>query len=173
MSPFRPPRVPAFSYLGPHRYFLTICTAKRRKSLAEPETARFVIAHLLQHADSNEFDVLAYCVMPDHLHALVHGRSDAADLCRFVHRFKLATGFAWRRRSPMPLWQEGYYDHVLRHEEATEVVIRYIVANPVRAGLVEDINNYPWIGSAIGSLPVLLDICLDWRPPWRLDRGSP
>jgi len=41
------------------------------------------------------------------------------------------------------LWQDGYYDHVLREEEATIPVARYIVLNPVRAGLCEDASAYP------------------------------
>ena len=49
------------------------------------------------------------------------------------------------------LWDKGYYDRVLRDSEATEAVAPYILANPVRAGLVKSIEDYPFLGSSIGS----------------------
>jgi hypothetical protein len=45
------------------------------------------------------------------------------------------------------LWQKGYYEHVLRDEEKTEVVVFYIIANPIRKGLVEKVMDYPFWGS--------------------------
>ena len=41
------------------------------------------------------------------------------------------------------LWQRGYYDHAIRTDENLRNVARYIVANPLRAGLVERIGDYP------------------------------
>ena len=43
-----------------------------------------------------------------------------------------------------PLWQGGYYERVLRREEKTETVVRYILDNPVRAGLVDRAEEYPY-----------------------------
>ena len=73
--------------------------------------------HLLQFARSHGFVVPAYCVMPDHLHALVEARTDSAYLRQFVSRFKQRTGFEWKQRTGQLLWQEGYHDRVLRDEE--------------------------------------------------------
>lgn len=57
------------------------------------------------------------------------------------------------------LWQPGYYDHLIRDDENLRDAARYIVANPLRAGLVERLGDYPlwdavWIGEERGSLPV-------------------
>jgi REP element-mobilizing transposase RayT len=41
------------------------------------------------------------------------------------------------------LWQEGYHDHALRQEEDIKQIARYIVANPLRAGLVQSVADYP------------------------------
>jgi REP element-mobilizing transposase RayT len=41
------------------------------------------------------------------------------------------------------LWQPAFFDHALRKEENIQQVARYIVANPLRAGLVENIEDYP------------------------------
>jgi len=42
-----------------------------------------------------------------------------------------------------PIWQDGFHDHALRREEDLKATARYIVANPLRAGLVERIGDYP------------------------------
>ncbi len=47
----------------------------------------------------------------------------------------------------MQLWEANYYEHVLRNDEATRAVARYIVQNPVRKGIVEDYSKYPYSGS--------------------------
>jgi len=54
-------------------------------------------------------------------------------------------------------WQRYGYDHVLRDEEKTLVVARYILQNPLRAGLVKRIEDYPFVGSLEWPLEVLLD----------------
>ena len=78
--------------------------------------------------------------MPNHLHILVTGTEDAP-LVRFVQHFKQATG----HRHP-GLWQRSYYDHILRYEETIEDVAWYIWGNPVRAGMVADALDYPYLG---------------------------
>jgi hypothetical protein len=49
------------------------------------------------------------------------------------------------------LWQKSYHDHILRKEEAVADVVRYILENPVRAGLVDSIGEYPHAWSAFGN----------------------
>jgi hypothetical protein len=79
---------------------------------------------------------------------------------------------AWRfaRGGDGRLWQPGYYDRVLREEEATPAVVRYIVENPVRAGIVKSPGDYPHWGSDSFTRGQLLDFIQDsgqWRPESR------
>ena len=55
------------------------------------------------------------------------------------------------------MWQEGFYDRILRNDEETIVVARYILDNPVRAGLVARFDEYPFSGSSRYSIPELAD----------------
>ena len=55
----------------------------------------------------------------------------SSDLGRTAHALGRAT------------WQTNYYDHAIRQDEDLRKVARYIVANPLRAGLVEQIGDYP------------------------------
>jgi REP element-mobilizing transposase RayT len=165
----RPPRFPDFAYAGFNRYFLTICARDRLPVFAATELGEAVIAKLLPIATEFGFDILAYCVMPDHLHALAAGQGENSLLRPFMHRFKQATGHWWKndlghRRQ---LWQEGYYDHILRDDDPNEGVIRYILENPVRARLVEDPREYPLIGAGTYDVDMVLEAAMLWMPPWQ------
>jgi hypothetical protein len=61
------------------------------------------------------------------------------------------------------LWQAGYFDRVLREDDSTFAVARYIVQNPVRAGLVRSPVEYPFCGSSIWSKEELIESTM-WRP---------
>ena len=147
MSYRRPSRAPGFSYCGLHRYFLTLCTDGRRRIFRSALVVEGVRLHL-QHAAATEgFAIIAYCFMPDHLHLLVEGLKESSDLRRFVSSFKQRSGSAYRRGTGQCLWQPGYYDHVLRDEQSMQATAGYTLQNPVRAGLVARMEQYPHMGS--------------------------
>jgi putative transposase len=152
----RPARLAGFDYVGPQRYFLTLCTFARRHTLRDPAIASMVESHFLRTADQMAFAVLVYCLMPDHLHLLLEGITPAADLCRFVKRAKQGTGQRYAHRVRAPLWQAGYYERVLRPSDDVQEYVRYIVENPVRAGLVHAVADYPYVGSSVCSLRDIL-----------------
>ena len=74
-----------------------------------------------------------------------------ATLIDFMKLFKQLAGYLYKRIFGRSLWQKGYHDHVLRREEHIGAVARYIFANPVRAGLVEAIEDYPYSGGILFS----------------------
>ena len=94
--------------------------------------------------------------MPDHVHLLVYGTSERADLRAFVVHFKKLTGFEYARRVGRCLWQPGYYDRVLRDEESTETIARYVLGNPIRAGLARHPREYPFAGSDLYDARAIL-----------------
>ena len=85
--------------------------------------------------------------MPDHIHLLIEGKTENADMIKFISIFKQRTAFWFNRRYNIRLWQPGYYEHVLRKDEATSAVARYIFENPVRKGIVSNYLQYPYSGS--------------------------
>jgi REP element-mobilizing transposase RayT len=75
------------------------------------------------------------------------------DLVEFVRRFKgRSTRVFWQHGGKGKLWQRGFYDHILRAEEGLPEVARYILANPVRAGLAQDFRTYFGSGSFVFRL---------------------
>jgi putative transposase len=148
----RPPRIQGFDYRGPYRYLLTFCTFQRRECFRADDVVSMVMRHFRRTARAEGFALLAYCLMPDHVHLLVEGTTPAADLRRFVKRTKQSTGQVYARTKDARLWDEGYHDRVLRQETDVREVARYIVWNPVRAGLSTTPGDYPYLGSDV--LPV-------------------
>ncbi len=150
------PRLKSFDYTGFNRYFLTICTLDRRRAFVGPHAVANVVSQLSHASERECFLVPAYCVMPDHFHALLEGDRADANLPRFVRLFKQRSSFHWKREAGAPLWQRGYFEHVLRAEEDTFDVARYILNNPVRAGLVSTPEDYPFLGSLTMTVRDLL-----------------
>jgi putative transposase len=152
----RPRRLAGVSYVGYQRYFLTFCTAHRHHAFEGDVVADRCLTQLRRSATAHDMAVVAYCFMPDHLHLLVYGIGESADLRAFVAAFKQATGFAYRRQYGRHLWQPGYFDRVLRDDESTEAVARYVLENPVRAGLTARLGEYRLAGSDVYDPQALL-----------------
>ncbi|MFO8084248.1 MAG: transposase [Desulfobacterales bacterium] len=82
--------------------------------------------------------------MPDHLHwLLVLGRQKTlSDVVKLLKgRTARKMNLSLNRKGK--LWQRAYYDHALRKDEDVRKLARYIVANPLRAGIVNKIGDYP------------------------------
>ncbi|MCK9502650.1 MAG: transposase [Porticoccaceae bacterium] len=86
-------------------------------------------------------ETLCYVVMPDHVHWLMQLTADG-ELSVSVQKVKSLTTKAIKSKGAFPVWQKGYHDHALRAEEDIVDVARYVVANPLRAGLVKSIRDY-------------------------------
>ena len=104
---------------------------------------------ILATASRYTFDVYAYCFMPDHLHILVHGTTPDATLTPFITMAKQRSGYLFSRRTGIRLWQEGYFERTIRSDEDLTAVALYIEANPVRAGLVVRVADWPYTGGRL------------------------
>jgi hypothetical protein len=71
--------------------------------------------------------------------------------------FKQQSSFVWMQKHQQQLWQRGYFDRVLREEDDTRTVARYLLDNPVRAGIVAEPRSYPFLGSMVMDLSDLLE----------------
>src|SRR5688572_10230139 len=103
----RPRRLDSYAYVGHLQHFLTICTHQRRSWFVDADVVRDVTLHFLRTAAAEQFSILAYCFMPDHLHALASGESESADLRRLVRLAKQQSGFAFKRLHGERLWQDS------------------------------------------------------------------
>jgi putative transposase len=152
----RPRRLRNTPYIGYQRYFLTTCTAYKHRAFETDGVAEACVLQLRQSAERDGFALIAYCFMPDHVHLLVYGTCAQADLPGFMNHFKKVTGFTYSRRFKRRLWQPGYHDRILRDDESTEATARYVLENPVRAGLARQLGAYPYAGSDLYDTQALL-----------------
>ena len=91
------------------------------------------------------YRLYGYCLMPEHLHVLLSPGTSGVELRTWLQRFKSFTGHWAKRHCRINgLWQRSCYDHVCREGEAAECVLRYIMDNPVKDGLVEEWRAWPW-----------------------------
>jgi len=162
-------RLPAPVYIGRRRFFLTLCCENRNHALADGSLARRVIEVLRETARRHAFVVHAYCLMPDHLHALVEGRDVSSNCLNFVGHFKRQTTVLFRQASPCAsLWQKKFYDHILRGRDPLPSVAAYIWMNPVRQGIVSKPEDYPYSGSFVVDWTKAPQPTSAWTPPWKL-----
>jgi len=132
---------------------VTTSTIRREFLFADFGFGRQVVQALRR--EERHAKTLAFVVMPDHLHwllSLVGSRTLSTSVntvksyaARRVNRLLGRTG---------PVWQTGFHDHAVRKEESLEDIARYIVLNPVRAGLVSTVGQYPlWDAIWVGERP--------------------
>lgn len=122
-------------------YLVTCVTEKRVPWFRDFFNGRIVVSTLRYHEENGNAKTLAYVVMPDHLHWLFE-LGEKISLSRLMGSLKSYTA---RRigANGQAVWQKGYHDHALRREEEVSDTARYVVANPLRAGLVQRLGDYP------------------------------
>lgn len=119
-------------------YLITTVVAKRKPVFADFFAARGVIQLMRDIEQHDLAQTLAFVVMPDHLHWLM-SLGEARGLSAVVGTLKSLSA----RRLGGSIWQAGFHDHAVRKEEDLPALARYIVANPLRVGLVKRIGDYP------------------------------
>ena len=131
-------------YSEPERiYLLTAVVHERQPIFTDWRMGRLVAQQLHLAQEEHWADFLTWVVMPDHMHCLVQlrDRTLAELMCRIKSRSDLAVNQAQGRKGR--LWQKGYHDRAVRREEDVKGLARYVVANPVRSGLVTRVHDYP------------------------------
>jgi putative transposase len=137
-------RIADFDYTGNVDIHLVLC-AFEGSPFDNTETAASVCESIEFYCDKLGYRLYGYCLMPDHLHALLSPADSGRPLRDWLRDFKSYTTNRYRKKTgKRRLWQESGYDHVCRTEETAERILTYIVNNTVRAGLVERWMDWPW-----------------------------
>lgn len=161
----RPHRLPTEEYTGKKWFFVTMCCHNRKPVFADVNCVTWVLEILRAESIGHNLLIDAYCVMPEHLHFLALGTSTASHLLKFMQSFKQKTTFGYSETTGATLWQNNFYDHILRSHEDPARVAAYIWLNPVRKNLCKEFQEYPYSGSF--SRPWKASIAAPWMPPWK------
>ena len=125
-------------------YLLTAVTHQRKRLFSDMTLARMAsncIAHASCRGDAR---LLCWVLMPNLWHGLVE-LGDRDNLSLLVNRMKALTTKRLRfERGGANIWARGFHDRALRRDEDLRTAARYIVANPIRAGLAAHVCDYPY-----------------------------
>ena len=144
----RPPRLGRIFATGP-LYFVTFCTHQRQEFLAKDEVHTAFVVFANRADETFNVGVGRYVIMPDHVHLFVRG-DYTFRLRRWIGALKQALAKAGMlSRAKGQVWQEGFFDHVLRTDESYSQKWKYVCENPVRAGLVKSTADWPYQGEIV------------------------
>ena len=130
-------------------YFVTFCTHERIPCLALDEVHAAFVFFAGKAERDFKIAVGRYVIMPDHVHLFVRGGPEFV-LGRWVGMLKHSLGRATKlSRRDTQIWQEGFFDHVLRSDESYAQKWQYVRENPVRAGLVSCSEDWPYQGEIV------------------------
>ena len=126
-------------------YHLITTTKDRYPYFSDIKLGRLVVHAMRYQHEQRNVNSLAFVVMPDHMHWLVQ-LNETTNLSKLMASVKSWSALQVKMIGNIAsenIWQRGYHDHALRFDEDIQSVARYIAANPMRAGLVQDIGEYP------------------------------
>ena len=123
--------------------------------LRDPKAAE-IVANALKHFDGERYELLAWVVMPNHVHAVVRPLRDF-ELPAILHSWKSFSAHAINKALGRAgdVWMDESYDHLVRDEADLQRVVEYTLENPVKAGMKE----HPYVArpsrsSVSGTVPV-------------------
>jgi len=105
-----------------------------------------LMSSALKFYDIKEYDILCYCIMPNHVHVVFTLKENARVLSKIMKSIK---GYSARESNKIlgrrgTFWQDESYDHIVRDEKELERIIYYVLNNPVKAGLVDNYEKWGW-----------------------------
>jgi REP element-mobilizing transposase RayT len=123
---------------------LIVCSRNRKRIFASVASAK-AITEAWPLAQS--WLVGRYMIMPDHIHLFCAPATFPTEpLRQWVKYWKSQASNHWPEPNQQPIWQSDFWDTQLRRQESYHVKWQYVVNNPVRAGLVEHADEWPFQG---------------------------
>jgi REP element-mobilizing transposase RayT len=124
-------------------YLLTAVTHLRDPVFSDWRVGRLVVDQFRRAQTEGQANSLAWVVMPDHFHWLVELENGTLPGLMLATKSRSARAVNVRLDRAGQIWQKGFHDRAIRREEDLQAVARYVVANPLRAGLVRRVHDYP------------------------------
>lgn len=123
-------------------YFVTWRLAFSQEKLNDEE--RNIIMSALRHFDGSRYELYACVIMDDHVHALAKPQ-EGYSLQKIVHSWKSFTSHKFRQESSRnaPIWQQEYFDRIIRDEKEFLDKAQYILNNPFKRW--PEMEDYSWV----------------------------
>ena len=135
------------NYVPGGTYFFTLVTFQRRKIFDTPKKLDILLSKVRQVQRNKLFELLAYCLLPDHIHLLIKLPEEDSDFSIRMREIKRLSTF-WMKREASGnvdrIWQDKYWEHTIRDEKDLQTHFDYIHYNPVKHDLVETFDGWKW-----------------------------
>jgi putative transposase len=127
--------------------------------LANPRIATVVVDTLFTARQQWKLcDLFVWVVMSNHVHVLLKPHKPLREVTRAIKSTSARQANLILSNTGQPFWQDESYDHWVRSDSEYESIARYIERDPVRAGLVQSVEEWPWSSASkkfrqVGDLP--------------------
>jgi putative transposase len=136
------------TWLNPNSevFFLTFCCRPRgQNQLADPINAPAIFETVSFRNEKHIWFAFLFLLMPDHAHALISFPPATKTITEILAGWK-----EWSAKQIGIQWQRDFFEHRLRREESWREKAQYILENPVRAKLVPEAQDWPYVWSGQG-----------------------
>lgn len=140
----RPPRLTRVFVANPV-YFITLCTWQKAPLLTSRDVDN-AFRQAAHDAGVHSISVGKYVIMPDHIHCFIRVGGEGRIGLAVKALKRAVTKVVHASHKDTRVWQEGFFDHVMRSAESYSDKWQYARANPVRAGLVKNVDEWPFQG---------------------------
>lgn len=135
------------NYVPGGTYFFTLVTFQRIYYFDTPSKLDLLLATIRQVQRSKPFELLAYCLLPDHVHLLMKLPEEERDFSIRIREIKRLTTL-WMKRETLAnvdhVWQDKFWEHTIRDEKDLQTHFDYIHYNPIKHGLIETYGGWKW-----------------------------
>ena len=154
-------------YLTHQLYFITSVIENREPILINENYAQILLRFLDQYSKKFSTGIIAFVVLPDHMHLLISPKTNRYSISDFMKSVKGKSAIEINKITGRKgrLWQHQFLDHVVRSNEDYRVHIEYIHYNPIKHGLCDEPEDYRWssyrsyafnhdVGVTIAKMPI-------------------
>ena len=135
------------NYVEGGTYFFTIVTKNRKPLFQDPSLCELFIAGVEKVKSLHPFNLVAYCILPDHVHLLVSLPEGVRDYSNIIKEVKRSVTTNIKKRLDQPdlvVWQDRFWEHTIRDQRDMQTHYDYIHYNPVKHGYVESVDQWKW-----------------------------
>jgi len=135
------------NYVEGGTYFFTMVTKNRRLLFHDPDLCNLFLIGIDKVKSYHPFDLVAYCILPDHIHLLMSLPEGVRDYSKIIKVLKRSVTKSIRNHLNLPdlvVWQDRFWEHTIRDERDMQIHFEYILYNPVKHGYVESVDQWKW-----------------------------
>lgn len=135
------------NYVPGGTYFFTLVTFQRRKIFDTPSKLDFLYGVIRQVQRNKPFDLLAYCLLPNHIDLLMELPEEDSDFSTRIREIKRLTTLRMKHETSESInriWQDKFWEHTIRDEKDLQTHFDYIHYNPIKHGLMQTYDGWKW-----------------------------